>query len=76
MPIYEYECSQCSLRFDKRKQVKDVDLDVLCPKCGGLGDRRLSVFASVGMTTTGANTLSATQAKTSGGCCGGGLCSN
>ena len=29
MPIYEYECSECRLRFDKRKQFKDIDHDML-----------------------------------------------
>jgi len=76
MPIYEYECSECSLRFDKRKNFKDVALAVSCPKCGGLGDRRLSVFASVSMATSRENITSTAGDTRTGGCCGGGCCSN
>ena len=76
MPIYEYECSECSLRFDKRKKFKDADLAVSCPKCGSLGDRRLSVFASVSMTTSRENITSTAGDTSTGGCCGGGCCSN
>ena len=76
MPIYEYECSECSLRFDKRKKFKDAGLAVSCPKCGGLGDRRLSVFASVAMTTSRENITSTASDTSTGGCCGGGGCSN
>jgi len=76
MPIYEYECSECTLRFDKRKNFKDVALPVSCPKCGGLGDRRLSVFASVSMATSRENITSTAGDTRTGGCCGGGCCSN
>ena len=76
MPIYEYECSECTLRFDKRKNFKDVALAVSCPKCVGLGDRRLSVFASVAMTTSRENITSTASDTSTGGCCGGGCCSN
>ena len=76
MPIYEYECSECSLRFDKRKNFKDAGLAVSCPKCGGLGDRRLSVFASVAMTTSRENITSTASDTSTGGCCGDGCCSN
>tara|TARA_B100000686_G_scaffold155860_1_gene163686 strand:+ start:167 stop:397 length:231 start_codon:yes stop_codon:yes gene_type:complete len=76
MPIYEYECSECTLRFDKRKNFKDVALAVSCPKCGGLGDRRLSVFASVSMATSRENITSTAGDTRTGGCCGGGCCSN
>ena len=76
MPIYEYECSECRLRFDKRKQFKDIDLAVSCPTCGGVGDRQLSVFASVSMTASRENITSTAGDTGSGGCCGGGCCSN
>ena len=76
MPIYEYECSECSLRFDKRKKFKDAGLAFSCPKCGGLGDRRLSVFASVAMTTSRENITSTASDTSTGGSCGGGWCSN
>ena len=76
MPIYEYECSECSLRFDERKQFKDINLAVSCPKCGGPGNRQLSVFTAVSMSTSQNNSAGTTQNINSGGCCGGGCCSN
>ena len=76
MPIYEYECSKCSLRFDRRMQFKEVSLAVSCPKCGGLGNRQLSVFASVSTTSSQGNSYVQAQKQTSGVCCGGGCCGN
>lgn len=32
MPIYEYECPNCSGRFDKRRSFSD-DSPVSCPEC-------------------------------------------
>ena len=58
------------------KQFKDIDLAVSCPTCGGLGDRQLSVFASVAMTTSRENITSTASDTSTGGCCGGGCCSN
>jgi len=34
MPIYDYECNQCSFRFDKRQSFKEEPLET-CPKCQG-----------------------------------------
>lgn len=32
MPIYEYECTKCNHRFDKRQTFKDEAI-AICPKC-------------------------------------------
>ena len=34
MPIYDYECNQCSFRFEKRQRFEEDPLDT-CPKCQG-----------------------------------------
>jgi putative FmdB family regulatory protein len=34
MPLYEYECEQCSHRFELIRKFSDPPLDA-CPKCGG-----------------------------------------
>ncbi|MFC2071621.1 FmdB family zinc ribbon protein [Chloroflexota bacterium] len=34
MPIYEYECSGCSSRFELKQSFSD-DSRVSCPQCGG-----------------------------------------
>ncbi|MEJ5197784.1 MAG: FmdB family zinc ribbon protein [Anaerolineae bacterium] len=34
MPIYEYECEQCGVRFEKTQRFTDPVLTV-CPECNG-----------------------------------------
>jgi len=33
MPIYEYECEKCSLRFEQKRQFNE-DGSGFCPQCG------------------------------------------
>lgn len=33
MPIYEYECQTCGIRFEKKQRVHDQPLRY-CPECG------------------------------------------
>ena len=47
MPIYEYRCRGCDERFEEL--VRNADVVVPCPSCGGReAERLLSVFAGVG----------------------------
>ena len=41
MPIYDYQCTQCSHKFEVRRAFHDTSA-VLCPKCGGEGKRQFS----------------------------------
>jgi putative FmdB family regulatory protein len=34
MPIYEYECEQCGVRFEKMQRMADAPLTD-CPECNG-----------------------------------------
>ena len=34
MPLYEYECEVCGVRFERRQSVTDAPLKA-CPECGG-----------------------------------------
>ena len=34
MPIYEYECKECGLRFEKLQKMSDRPIDT-CPLCFG-----------------------------------------
>jgi len=34
LPIYEYECTCCSFRFELKRSFSE-DTQVSCPKCGG-----------------------------------------
>ena len=40
MPIYEYECSLCHFRFDRRQRFTDEAV-AICPKCQGKARRVL-----------------------------------
>jgi len=41
MPTYEYECSQCGLRFERRQGIND-DPVTQCPDCQGPVQRVIS----------------------------------
>jgi putative FmdB family regulatory protein len=34
MPLYEYECKACGVRFERRQSITD-DAVRICPECGG-----------------------------------------
>ena len=34
MPTYEYECTACTLRFERRQSMADAPVE-LCPRCEG-----------------------------------------
>ncbi len=34
MPLYEYRCTVCGLRFERRQHFDDPPIEV-CPECGG-----------------------------------------
>lgn len=34
MPLHEYECEVCGVRFERRQAVADDPL-MICPECGG-----------------------------------------
>jgi hypothetical protein len=33
MPIYEYECSACRMRFDLLRRMSEADDPTFCPRC-------------------------------------------
>jgi putative FmdB family regulatory protein len=48
MPVYEYECGNCGLRFERRQSMDDSRI-AECPECkGGV---RLLVSGGVGVVT-------------------------
>lgn len=34
MPLYEYECESCGVRFERRQHMSDEPVKI-CPECGG-----------------------------------------
>lgn len=41
MPIYEYECQSCGLRFEKMRKLSDSDSPASCPECSAPETRKL-----------------------------------
>ena len=46
MPLYEYECTSCEHRFDKRRSFESADEPETCPQCGEAAKKLLSHFSA------------------------------
>jgi putative FmdB family regulatory protein len=47
MPIYEYICQECGVKFDVLRTIKDADAPISCQKCASLSTKRaISVFSA------------------------------
>jgi len=44
MPLYEYRCLECEVRFERLQRVDDAPV-ATCPQCGGRVERLLGVPA-------------------------------
>ena len=56
MPIYEFECDECSEKFELLLGLHYDPKEVRCPKCKAAGSRRLmSGFSSSGSRSTGSS---------------------
>jgi len=70
MPLYEYECSECGVRFERRQHFSDDPVRV-CPECGGRVHRLIQpvgiVFKGSGfyVTDNRASSSTATPGKKS-----------
>jgi putative FmdB family regulatory protein len=63
MPIYEYECESCRIRFERLQHFKDDPIKV-CPECGGSVHRVLQpvgiIFKGSGFYITDHRRISST----------------
>ncbi len=48
MPIYEYYCPTCDLKFDQMRPMSQSDAPAPCPHCASESGRCASVFAARG----------------------------
>ena len=49
MPLYEYRCSECKIRFDALRAMSDADAPIGCPRCGSENTHRaISLFSAIG----------------------------
>ena len=46
MPIYEYICTDCGLKFELLRPMSQLDEAAICPGCHNGAQRILSAFAS------------------------------
>jgi putative FmdB family regulatory protein len=65
MPVYEYRCASCHLRFENLGAMSARDEGAECPSCGRRAERLISSFAAVSMN-------GGEPASFGGGCCRGG----
>ncbi len=70
MPIYEYVCPDCDVKFDRLQPAGSAH--ALCPRCGMPSKKAISLFAAFATTDDGA----ASSVAGMGGCpgCAGGAC--
>ncbi|MDY6917683.1 MAG: zinc ribbon domain-containing protein [Chloroflexota bacterium] len=53
MPIYEYVCPKCDLRFELRRSFSEADEATLCPSCNSAARKLLSKFCATSKGSDG-----------------------
>jgi putative FmdB family regulatory protein len=49
MPLYEYVCQDCDVKFDALRRMSAADSPIACPQCGVANAKRaISLFSAVG----------------------------
>ena len=71
MPIYEYYCPKCAVKFEELRPIARADEAAVCAKGHRGAARTLSVFA---MTSKGGDGASLAMGGGGGCACGGGGC--
>jgi len=56
MPIYEYVCSDCDLKFELLRPLSRAGEAASCPRCHQSAERILSTFASFSTDESGLTT--------------------
>ncbi|MDY6878193.1 MAG: FmdB family zinc ribbon protein [Chloroflexota bacterium] len=68
MPLYEYQCQTCGVRFERRQHMNDEPVKV-CPECGGEVHRLIQpvgiVFKGSGFYVTDNRAKSSTSGPAS-----------
>jgi putative FmdB family regulatory protein len=68
MPIYEYYCNDCGVRFEVLRSIKDADMPVACNSCQSSHTKRaLSVF----FAKSGSQIIAGGNTSGCAGCAGG-----
>ncbi|MDY6893317.1 MAG: zinc ribbon domain-containing protein [Chloroflexota bacterium] len=53
MPVYEYQCSKCDLRFELLRPMSQVNEGASCPRCNNGANKVLSSFAAFSKSSSG-----------------------
>ena len=74
MPIYEYECESCGIRFERLQSMKEIPFTE-CPECGGRVHRLVSggagfIFKGAGQGRIGGHSDSCSLENLGRTCCG------
>ena len=75
MPLYEYFCDNCQVRFEVLRSMSQADMAAVCPRCSGnSAHKMISTFAAISKDSGGGSHMVASSSG--GGCagCGGGSC--
>ncbi|MBA7702015.1 hypothetical protein ES703_110766 [subsurface metagenome] len=56
MPIYEYVCSECGLKFELLCSLNRASEGASCPRCHNAAERILSTFVSRSKSDSGLTT--------------------
>lgn len=56
MPIYEYVCPSCNIKFELLRSLNQATEEASCPHCQCKAERKLSTFAAVSKDETGYST--------------------
>jgi putative FmdB family regulatory protein len=74
MPLYEYVCADCGLKFEKLRPMSQMNEPIACVQCGSSQTcRAISLFSAISKGSDGG---SRTISGTGGGCasCAGTSC--
>ncbi len=70
MPLYEYKCEDCDVRFEALRGMSQSDWPIACPQCGQEHTHRaMSLFATQGSGGTPTGSRGASCSACSGGSC-------
>lgn len=68
MPLYEYQCQACGVRFERRQHIDEKPIKV-CPECGGEVQRLIQpvgiIFKGSGFYVTDNRAKSSTSTPSS-----------
>ncbi len=68
MPIYEYHCPECDLKFELLRSISKADEDASCLRCRNVARRVLSRFSSYSKGSNGESTPISGTASSCTGC--------